>query len=165
MTSIYTTATQLAACLCAQLVTDNIDDDVDLGHMCFCGVIGGQQAVHDFFPTCDDKDGFAWVRLGLGYPAKTPGVADQNPDNCNLSLGFDLEVGVVRTFTCDAEGYSAADHAEMARISTHDLYTMVRAIRCCDAIESPDMVLGQYTPIGPSAFIYGGSWELHVQVL
>jgi hypothetical protein len=152
-----TLLTDIAACLCAEV---NPDDN-----MCFCGVIAGTAAVHDFWPDCTN-DGMAWVRLALAYPSTALGIADQTPGAKGKMVGLDIEIGLVRSYEVDEQDGSinAAEYARMMVQSGDDMMAMRKVISCCPALNERDFILGTWTPIGPTGLVYGGAWTLFSQV-
>lgn len=149
--------TAIASCLCAEV---NEDDT-----MCFCGVIQGTQAVHDFWPDCTN-DGMAWVRLAAAYPSTTLGVADQTPGIKGKFIGLDIEIGIVRTHEVDPSDaqISPEEYAAMAEKASDDLHLIYHVIACCDALNERDFIMGNYQPIGPTGFVYGGGVTIFTQV-
>lgn len=147
--------TTLAACLCVQIENDGSPAP------CFCGVVPGSQATFDFMGGCGEDDGMAWVRLATSYPATAPGIVSQTPNNCGVSIGVDLEVGIVRTMNLELDqDPSSAAAAAMQQVK--DMQTIVRAINCCSAIPTKDTVLGPYVPLGPGGGVVGGSFTVMV---
>lgn len=156
-TSVAQILTAIASCLCAEV---NADDD-----MCFCGVIQGEAAVHDFWPDCDN-DGMAWVRLGPTYPSTALGQADETPGIKGKALGLDIDLGIVRSYEFDDTDLSISpeQYATMATRAADDMQAIYKVIACCDALEERDFIMGQYLPIGPSGGVYGGSVTVYTQV-
>lgn len=156
MINIAAALTTLAACLCVQLEEDGSPE------LCFCGVLPGSQVSHDVWPECaDDGGGMAWVRLITAYPAVAPGRQIETADNCRTSLGFDIEVGVVRHIELDVDTDPVVVAAAFEQ-QMKDLVSMVKAIQCCEAFDSKDAVLSQYTPNGPQGGMFGGSFTVMV---
>lgn len=154
---ILNVLTELAACLCAQVQTDN----PDLGDPCFCGVMPGQAALLDYTRDCSDG-GVAWVRMVQGYPSTTVGQADQRLGNCGTGWGYDVEVGIVRSVAIEVEAPDEAESLATAEQQYKDMNTMRKAISCCSGLRSSDYILGPYTPYGPNGGVVGGSWTLYV---
>lgn len=151
--SIQDTLEQLAACLCAQIITDGSPG------VCFCGVVPGESVALDYQGDCDDVCGMAWVRLTSVYPATVMGTPSVEPNNCAMGLGFDLELGVVRCSSLpDDQGNppSAADLLGDTTLQVADMFSMRAAILCCG--QASDWLLGLYTPIGPEGGVVGGTW-------
>ncbi len=150
----------LAACLCAQITTDGSPAT------CFCGVIPGEAAVAEYTGDCNDKCGMAWVRLASMYPAAVLGRVDETPANCSASLGFDIEIGILRCIRVPEpnDPLTAAELEEAATLQSNDALTMWRAVLCCDAINSKDVMLGGYTAMGPMGGMIGGTWGIRTVI-
>lgn len=154
--------TEIAACLCAQIATDKLITP------CFCGVVPGATVVADFFPDCfgnDDtrSDGMAWVRMAGAYPAFQPGVVVENPAETMVAgLGFDIEVGILRSIPIPKEGLDEAQSADALTQQLDDMLCIRRAISCCVALERADHLLNQYTPVGPLGAVVGGAFTVMV---
>jgi hypothetical protein len=148
---VYDALTLLAACLCEEASDQG---QIDL---CFCGIAPGEQVAHDYgFPENCDGVGMAWVRLIGSYAATIPGQLDPSPGNCGKQTGMDIEVGILRPYYISAEGITAevAEPAVVGQFS--DMAKMRRAILCCDAFKTKEIVLGPYSPVGPTGGIFGG---------
>lgn len=149
----------LVTCLCSALL------DTPGGETCFCGIVGGQQAIADHC-SCDGQNrcGQAWVRLDRIYaydqnvstPARTP--------TCTSPLAAVIEVGVYRcipTVQADASAPTLAALTNQALGAVADAGAMVTAIRCCTAITSRTHVLGTYVP-RDAGDCGGGIWPVTV---
>lgn len=153
---VFDRLTDLAACLCAQIEKDGGPEP------CFCGVIPGDAAVGDYAGDCDEKCGMAWVRLVAAYPATGVGVADETAGNCSASLGFDVEVGILRCIPIHDDGspLTPEEATDATTLQVADMLTMWRAITCCEAITSKDYILGGYAPMGPLGGLVGGGFQI-----
>lgn len=147
--------TQLAACLCAQIREDGSPEP------CFCGIVAGDTAIGDYAGECEEEGtcGMAWVRLTTAYPATGVGVVSEEVGNCSSTLGYELEVGILRCFPVNDDGNppTAAEMLAAAEQQHADLLTMHRAIFCCSAVSSKDSIVSTYTPSGPLGGLYGGT--------
>lgn len=154
MSRISDRLTALAACLCAQIEQDGLPGT------CFCGVIPGEAAVAEYGGDCSDKCGMAWVRLGAMYPATGLGALDETPNNCSASLGFDIEIGIMRCIRVPEPEYplTPAELSEATSLQADDALTMWRAVLCCEAIPNKDIMLTGYSPMGPMGGMIGGTW-------
>lgn len=158
MTDIFTIAASLAACLCAEVT----DDDGD--SLCFCGVMAGDQA-YDFagLGDCEDgKCGQAWVRVVTVYPMSVLGQANVETRNCDVGLGADLEVGLLRCWPIEEDG-EAVDPLTMLEVAQQQLLdeeSLRRAVSCCEELK--DYILGQWTPVGPEGGLIGGTYTVYV---
>lgn len=148
--SVADRLTDLATCLCAQITTDGSPET------CFCGVIAGEDVAQDYTSDCDDACGMAWVRLATAGPVTGINVVSEKRNNCDSTLGFDVEVGIIRCAILGENGEppTVEDHLAMAIQQMNDMETMRRAIMCCDG----DKILGLYTPVGPLGAVLGGFW-------
>jgi hypothetical protein len=149
----------LAACLCEQAAEDGSPE------MCFCGVLPGDTVVADYVGEgCSDSVcGMAWVRLITAYPASGVGVVNENIGNCGSQLGIEIEIGMLRCFPAPEDDGEPPAKEEMLAASaqqTDDMFTMLKAISCCDSLSSKDYVLSAYTPAGPMGLVYGGTFTV-----
>lgn len=151
---------KLALCLCAQIIADGSSSP------CFCGVVPGNGIPPDLSGCDDDVCGAAYVKLLSSYPSSAPGIVDQNPGNCGVAIGIDVEVGVYRCFPimADASLPSADTLLEVTRQQMADMESMRTALTCCDWLPSRDVVVGQYNPLGPDGDVVGGSFQVFAQV-
>lgn len=151
--------TDLAACLCAQIADDGLPEP------CFCGVLPGARVAFDYVGTCDDRDGMAWTRLGLAYPATGVGRVDTTIRNCSSGLGVDIEIGILRSApTMNENGEPPDEAAQLATadLQMADMLAMARAVQCCFGDSGRDYILGQYRPVGPEGFAVGGLFSVMV---
>jgi hypothetical protein len=155
---IATTLTDLATCLCSQIVADGLPD------VCFCGIIPGEAASAMYGGDCTKKCGMAWVRLVTSYMAAGAGNAVATPGNCMTGIGFDVEMGMLRC-TPIGEATSPPSPAELlasAQLQWADMMVMRKAVACCPGHR--DWALGAYTPMGPGGGLVGGFWVISMWV-
>lgn len=133
------------------------------GNTCFSGVTVGDSFISmSGIGDCEDACGEMWVRVATMYPSTSTGVAEVGQVNCHTSLGLDIEIGAIRCFEMH-EGGEAPTAAELLAAnmqSMDDAAAIYRAIVCCNHF--PDVVVGQWTPIGPEGGMVGGIWTLAV---
>lgn len=153
--SIMERMTELAACLCAQIVVDESPEP------CWCGIMPGQDALLEMLGD-DCEGGVAWVRLASVYPSEIIGQQSTRTGNCGMGTGFDLEVGIARLVTVNEEAPTPAEALAATEQQVKDMETMRRAIGCCPALPKPDYILGNYTPTGPLGGVVGGTWTVFV---
>lgn len=149
----------LAGCLCQSI------RDAGLPDPCFCGVMPGEQIAIDYVTGCDDQNGMAWTRLQLGYPASGVGVVNQQVRNCSGGFGVEIEMGVMRSAPImqdDGEPPTAADQLLSTELQMGDMWAMVQAVNCCDALQNYDYIMSQYRPRGPAGFAVGGTFTVMV---
>ena len=148
----------LATCLCAQIITDG------LPNVCSCGVMPGEQVALDQMGDCNDTCGQAWVRLASSYPSTSVGLASELPGNCSAAIGLDIELGIARCVEIgDAnQPPSLADLTDAAYLQSRDMLAMWRAVACCR--QSKDWAIGQYQPFGPQGGVVGGILPIAVLV-
>lgn len=159
MSGAFDRVSALSDCLCAQL------DKAGTPDVCFCGILPGEVASSDYLGGCGVKNGMAWVRVKLMYPATSVGQADITIGNCNKELGMDIEVGIMRLYSVgDSRGNppTPMQSREAAALQIIDAQTMLAAITCCDEISSRDYVVGSYDPLGPEGGVVGGIWTISI---
>lgn len=134
----------LVTCLCAALV------DTPGGTPCFCGMVGGQQAIADHC-SCDGNNrcGQAWVRVDTIYPYDTNVLTPARLPTCTNPLAARLEVGVYRcipTVKADGSAPTLLEQTNQALGQVGDAGAMFAAVACCRAIADRTHVLGNYVP-------------------
>lgn len=145
--------------------------------LCFCGEIAGALAYDamgvggecydgDGDETGSENCGQAWVRLASAFPARGVGVPETTPANCASSIGLTVEIGALRCIRIEENGLAlpADEMLEAVRLQRADMLAIMRAIMCCDGLDSNQYSLGAYTPVGPEGGIVGGFWLLSVLV-
>src|SRR6478735_7782123 len=86
----------LTACLCAELTPDDAVEPF----LCLCQRIPGVFPGESYAGEGEDM---AWVRVGTAYPSQVLGQAAQIPGNCSTSIGWDVEIGVMRCFAVEED--------------------------------------------------------------
>lgn len=150
---------KVATCLCAALVAAGGPP------VCFCGVLAGEAIAADYGAPCDNACGMAWVRMINAYPSKVLGAQNTDEGNCDLMLGIDFEVGVLRCITVGDDAGNPPTPAQWlaaSQLQMSDLMAMRSALVCCGF--GRDMIVGIYTPIGPQGAMVGGSFQAAIQV-
>lgn len=157
---IMTALASLAECLCAQVSADGLPG------LCFCGLVPGEVPAIEYLDNCEGDDcGMAWVRLIAVAPITGVGVVNATVNNCNSSLGFDAEVGIMRCAPVGSEdGEPPPAEAMLAAVDLQvaDMMAMFRAIACCEALG--EFIIESYAPIGPEGGAVGGFWTLSAGV-
>lgn len=148
---------ELAACLCAQIEED------ESPRTCFCGIVFGEAAAQSYSGNCRDACGMAWVRLAAMYPMSAIGEQDTTLGNCGKEFGVDIEMGVMRCVNVGDERGNPPTQESLYKESLQamaDARSMYRAVYCCAAIDTMDVIVGQYTPLGPAGGLAGGTVTL-----
>jgi hypothetical protein len=154
--------TEMAACLCNQIEAEGLTKP------CWCGVVPGAAVVADFMPDCfgdegSPLDGMAWVRLVSAYPAFQPGIVVENPaDAMFAGLGFDIEMGILRSIPLSEDGIDEATAATSVTDQMDDMLCIRKAVMCCAELDRADFLLNQYTPVGPLGGVVGGAFTVMV---
>lgn len=159
-------AERLLACLCNAL------EDSHRGPVCACCLHPGSVVPMDYCDCeCAGGQGQAWVRVARIYPtgARFPSQTfDIQPcQQAVPSWAVELVMGVYRCIaTIDDEGRppDCAQVTDDAVALMSDAAAMRQAAMCC----FPDggdtaVVVGEYTPIGPSGGCGGGQLSVTVQ--
>lgn len=149
----------LATCLCAQIIED------ELPPTCFCGVVPGDEVAMDYAGDCDDACGMAWVRLVNAYPSTSIGSPIERPGNCAVGIGVEVVLGIARCIPLGDNGEppDPTDLAAASVLQQADMMAMWRAVSCCRS--SKDWAIGNYTPFGPQGGLVGGILSLAILVL
>lgn len=148
----------LLGCLCTALA------DTPKGAPCFCGLVGGRQAIADQCGCDKGGCGMAWVRLDRIYAFDRDVSTPARLPRCGNPLAAVLEVGVYRcipTVQADGSGPTVTAQNDQTLGQVADAGAMVAAIKCCTAITTRDHVLGTYTP-RDSGDCGGGIWPVTV---
>lgn len=153
--SIWPTITSLASCLCQTLV------DRGLPPVCICTPFPGEDIATDYVT---EDAGMAWVRLVSAYPS-TAFPSPNAEATCTSPLAFEIELGVAYCAPIgDSDGSAPtfADQFESVETQLAAMAAMRVAMQCCFPGNRIDVVLGQYTPMGPQGAVVGGVWSLFV---
>lgn len=134
----------LRDCLCGQLA------DTMGGAPCFCGLVGGQQAIADRC-SCDGDNncGMAWVRLDRIYAYDGPVTQPARTPLCTAPLAAVVELGVFRcipTTSGDGAGPTVLQQTNQTLLQVADAGALFGAVKCCEAVTKRSHVLGQYNP-------------------
>ncbi|WP_282775774.1 hypothetical protein [Nocardia sp. CC201C] len=115
---------------------------------------------------CDEGEGMAWTRVvSVGPTERFPAPLSQPvPAGRVAQLAAVIELGVDRCYwnTDDNAMPDIAVLDSLARDVLDDAAAMRRAVECAGL--SGDVVLGPWTPRGPSGGIHGGTMTVTVQV-
>jgi len=151
---IHDVLTDIAAALCVQIEMDGSPP------VCFCGVVPGDSLTADVAGWCDDTCGVAWVRLIAATMVSGVGDANETAGNCGATVGFDVEVGILRCQRIpeEDETLSAEEQTETARQQAADVQTILRAI--CRSVDEKDYIIRDYAPMGPLGGLVGGAWSI-----
>lgn len=153
--SIWPAITALTSCLCQTLETRGLPP------VCICTPMPGEELATDYVT---EDAGMAWVRLVSAYPSVSFPNAAVNA-SCASPLAFELEVGVAYCAPMPENdgtppGMSAQFDAVEVQMAAMD--AMTAALLCCFPGNRVDVVLNQYTPMGPQGGVVGGTWSLYV---
>lgn len=150
---IFDRLVALRDCLCEQIKTDGLCD------VAFCGIVPGEAAAGDYFNCGGTANGMAWVRLSNAYMATAVGVTDLTIGNCSKSIGYEVELGIMRcAAVASVNGIPPSPKAvnEEAAQQIADMETLFNTVRCCSAFSTKDHVVGSYQPLGPEGGVLGG---------
>lgn len=154
--AFYQTLVELAQCVCDEVEKAGLSNDI-----CFCGVVGGS-AVESIVGA--HGEGMAWVRLVNLYPSTTfPALTQAVEASCAAPLAAEVEVGIT---TCAPQPRTSTsnirpeDWLNAVRKQMAGMAALRRAIQCCYPHE--DMVLGQWSPVGPQGGELGGAWRVYI---
>lgn len=150
--------TSLAGCI------ETTFEDEGRPEVCFNGIITGDGVTAAWVDDCsNDLCGMTWVRLVNAYPSSSPGRQDQGTNNCASGIGIEIEVGVLRCTNVSVEDAEVEEGEALQATSDvlADMFALRKAISCCVGVPSSDMVLGNWTPMGPLGGLVGGSWLIY----
>lgn len=146
-----------------QLTLDGSRDD-----LCAMTIYPGSAVPIDYAGLEDCGGGMAWVRLVSAVPTVSFPNADTIATSCAYTVAYQLEIAIMRpapldpeTFGQDVDLPSDTDHFEATRRQMDDMHLMLRAIEGArDGVT--DLIIGQYSPLGPQGGAVGGMWGLTV---
>lgn len=155
-TGVWPTMTAIASCLCTELSLAGLPET------CFCGVLPGDEAPWDYV---SDEAGMAYVRMVSAYLSQI--FPDQQTvPGCAADLAYELEIGVLFCAPVmeDSRGNppSVATMLDTTRIQMAAMSAAYRAFSCCPSLNSRDVMVGTYTPVGPQGGAVGGTWQIWV---
>jgi hypothetical protein len=154
---IFSRIAGLAECLCQTI------QDEGLPGLCFCGVLPGAEAPFDYVGECDDC-GMAWVRMSNAYASNVLGQANLSENHCDMAVGFEVEVGIIRCLpTIDGDGEIPTREEMLAtsQLVIADMLAMRKAITCCPNLG--ETIMGEYQPYGPEGGVVGGWFTVALQ--
>lgn len=151
-TAVWPAMVSLSQCLCEEM------EKAGLTAKCYCGMLPGQQVAWEY------PDGQAWVRLVGAFPStQFPNQVSRVVGSCYAPLAISLEVGILRCAPLPkraGETITPAQQFEAVRLQTADMAVMRRAIQCC--FKGSDVLLGNYSPLGPNGGMVGGTWQVYI---
>lgn len=149
----------LATCLCTELAA--LDGAPP---RCLCGIIPGSFPGQSYGGVGVDM---AWVRLANYFGSNTAGAQLQLTYDRVLGRTLVIEIGVVRCFKVPRGGvFDEVSLADMTTRQMRDLGAIERAIACCSSAtwNGHDFVVGNYVPIGPEGDVFGGLFQIALQM-
>lgn len=159
-TGVYQVAHTLVGALTAALASTRA------GAPCISVVHPGTSTPSYGWCDCEDGEGMAWTRVVSVSPTGIfPGPLSKPVMRGDVvQLAAVIELGVERCYwsTEDNSMPSIGILDSMARDALDDAAAMLAAVRCA-GLES-DVVLGPWTPRGPSGGIHGGTMTVTVRV-
>jgi hypothetical protein len=115
-----------------------------------------------------DCGGMLWVRLTSAAPSASFPAPVQDLNNCAKSLAFPVEVGLMRPAPIPANFVTGEmdlpddeDHSAATDKQLDDMEAMYRGIRAA-AKDIEYLIVGTYSPQGPTGGTVGGVWSLTV---
>jgi len=164
---VFPLAQALLECLCEQL-PGTVGGDV-----CVCCLHPGTVAPMDHCCRCEidgqDAEGQAWVTVTRIYPTTGRFPVQQlgEVSACNLQRwAADMTMGVYRCAAVpDSRGNPPACDGvthDLAKVLS-DAAAMRDAVHCCfTGDDTPDVAVGEWTPVGPAGGCVGGQMTLTV---
>lgn len=155
-------AERLLACLC-EVLPSTVGGDV-----CVCCLNPGVETPMDYCCECTVGDqpaeGQAWVSVVKIFPSTRFPAQQLDRAACGQGSGFvaELVMGVYRCApVSDARGNPPTCDQQMAVTEKilSDAAAMRQAVRCCfrDEVEAPDVLIGEWVPLGPQGGCAGGA--------
>ncbi|QWY82768.1 hypothetical protein PP641_gp027 [Arthrobacter phage SilentRX] len=129
---------------------------------CTITVQPGNAIAFDFGPESDCRGG-AWVRLVAANPTVSFPAADTSVNTCAYSLAYTMEIGMMfpaPVITDRLGNFVLPEDTEVfdaAMRQGDEMDLMFRAIRTANI---PQLVIGDYAPLGPDGGVLGGTWTL-----
>lgn len=105
----------------------------------------------------------AWVRLVNAYPSTTFPQQRVGDDNCAAPLAYGVEVGIIHCIPGVGNRGQAPTAATLEEITVQilqDMEDIKEALRCC--LPGWLLILGTWTPIGPTGNVVGGTWQMQI---
>lgn len=153
--SIWPAIASLVGCLCTELARSNLPP------VCICSPMPGETIATDYV---SEEAGMAWVRLESAWPS-TSFPSPSGSATCAAPIAYGLEVGAAFCAPNPTSGGEPPDFSaqfEATRVQLAAMAAVRRAIICCFPVNTKDVVLGLYIPMGPEGGVVGGSWSISV---
>lgn len=150
-TTAWPAMLSLLDCLCAEVSASGLDT-------CMCTLLPGQAVPGDYVT---EDSGMAWVRLVSMFPSSQLPLVDQSANGCLVPLAYTLEMGALFCAPVAEDSRtppSLGSNVDATRVQMAALAAMRRALECCLGAKPREVVLGQYTPVGPAGGAVGGTW-------
>lgn len=155
-TAIATRIASLLECICNGLA------DEGAGPTCWCGFYPGALPTWDYCGECSgDTCGMAYVRMVNSFASTNFPNADITV-GCAAPLALELQIGALRCIPVADEQGTLPNEATMWEASlgiVADMSALYLAICNCPDVE---VLLGEYTPLGPEGGCAGGEWQVWV---
>lgn len=156
-------AKQMLDIILAAVLVELRKDGTD-GNLCSVTKFPGEGVALDYA----ECGGMLWVRLVSAAPSASFPAPVQSLDNCARSLAFPVEVGLMRPapipanfVTGEMDLPSDEDHSAATDRQLDDMQAMYRGLRAAQQ-EIEYMIVGNYSPQGPTGGTVGGVWSLTV---
>lgn len=153
---IYPRIVALAACMETELTAAGLP---------FTLVLSPEGEVNLDFCGGQDCQAQAWIRIITASPYNAFPNTPEGPVNCNLMIGYQLEVGYAHCApSMDGRNFpKPEEQMEAMRVQTAAMSALLRAIRCC-ANGDTDIPwsLGEYVPGVNEGGCLTASWSVTV---
>ena len=102
-------------------------------------------------------EGQLWIRVIRAHPVDPPPSKTFNVNGCGYRLGIQIGLGVIRCQT-GLDSQDASKHPTAAQL-TADAVTMLRDAGALERVLcAAELIIDQWTPLGPKGGCYGGEW-------
>lgn len=131
---------------------------------CSITVQPGSMAVYDFGPE-SDCGGTAWVRLVTANPTASFPTASADVNNCVNYLAYVMEMGCIfpaPSMTDTLGSFILPTDEELFDASMRQMDEMQMMYDAMRSASIPEMIVGDYAPVGPDGGLMGGTWTVTV---
>lgn len=105
----------------------------------------------------------AWVRLVNSFPSRRFPAQDVDYTDCGSPLAYVVELGIIHCLPVQQRAPipTPEQATAMAKRLSGDMMTLRKVATCCLG-DGWEVLLNNWTPLGPQGAIVGGTWTITI---